>query len=270
LGFHFGTGNFERGHMRIGFLGLAALAVLAFSAAAPAAEPTPEFSATQRQQDLAALRNFAYPPGFSDEHIISLENGVVPMELPVPEYLRLHCGEMSQSVLNPCLLRHGRADEAVYTVVSLGGTKNFATLMEATDYFRSEMMNNVMQFETEVSTMNSFIDELCDKMAAGENPREVVAARGGRPRLPHAIAPPNAEAKYQFSNFFQWDKCVECVGIVAVNHARPDPTPRCGAIRKQGAPRISYFVVDQRTSRGHQSLDDGMSAFERLARPPSL
>ena len=265
--------------MRNAFLGLVAAAIIALSPAlltfslstpASAAEPTPEFSARERQRDLAALRNFAYPPGYSDEQIIALENGVVPSELPVPEYLRLHCGEMSQSVLNPCLLRHGRGGEAVFTVVSLGGTKSFATLREATDYFRSEMMNNVTQFETEVSTMNSFIDELCDKMAAGENPREVVAARGGRPRLPHAIAPPNAEAKYQFSNFFQWNKCLECVGIVAVNHARPDPTPRCGAIRKQGAPRISYFVVDQRTSRGHQSLDDGMSAFEHLAKPPSL
>lgn len=256
--------------MRYGFLGLVAAAIIALSSPVPAAEPSPDFSASQRQSDLAALRNFAYPPGYSDAQIIALENGTVPAELPVPEYLRLHCGEMSQSVLNPCLLRHGRGGEAVFTVVSLGGTKSFATLGEATDYFRNEMTNNVMQFETEVAAMNSFIDELCDKMAAGENPREVVAARGGRPRLPHAIAPPNAEAKYQFSNFFQWEKCLDCVGIVAVNHARPDTTPRCGAIRKQGAPRISYFVVDQRTSRGHQSLDDGMSAFEQLAKTPSL
>lgn len=254
--------------MRTGFLGLVFTAIVAFSAAA--AEPTPEFSAKQRQSDLAALRNFVYPPGYSDEQIIALENGVVPPELPVPEYLRLHCGEMSQSVLNPCLLRHGRGPEAVYTVVSLGGTKSFATLDEATGYFRAEMMNNVMQFESEVSTMNSFIDELCEKMAAGQNPREVLAARGGRPRLPHAIAPPNAEAKYQFSNFFQWEKCVDCVGIVAVNQARPDPMPRCAALRKQGQPRINYFVVDKGTSRGHRSLDDGMSAFEQLARSPSL
>lgn len=254
--------------MRTGFVGLVVTAIFAFTAVAQ--EVTPDFSARQRQSDLAALRNFVYPPGFSDEQIISLENGVVPAQIAVPEYLRLHCGEMSQSVLNPCLLRHGKGAEAVYTVVSLGGTKSFATLDEATDYFRAEMDNNVMAFETEVSAMNSFIDELCDKIAAGQDPREVVAARGGRPRLPHAIAPPNAEAKYQFSNFFQWEKCVDCVGIVAVNQARPDTTPRCAAIRKQGAPRINYFVVDKGTSRGHRSLDDGMSAFEQLAKQPSL
>jgi hypothetical protein len=224
----------------------------------------PEFSAKQRQSDLAALRNFVYPPGFSDEHIVLLENGVVPPELPVQEYLRLHCGEMSQSVLNPCLLRHGRGAEAVYTVVTLGGTRSFATLEEATGYFRAEMSRNVMRFEDEV------IDELCEKMAAGENPRDILAARGGRPRLPHAIAPPNAEAKYQFSNFFQWEKCVDCVGIIAVNQARPEAMPRCGALRKQGTPRINYFVVDERTSRGHRTLDDGVSAFEQLARQPSL
>ncbi|MCA0200264.1 MAG: hypothetical protein LCH56_05420 [Proteobacteria bacterium] len=258
--------------MRTGFLGLVVTAIFAFAASADlgAQEATPDFSARQRQSDLAALRNFVYPPGFSDEQIISLENGVVPPQIAVPEYLRLHCGEMSQSVLNPCLLRHGKGAEAVYTVVSLGGTKSFATLDEATGYFRTEMSTNVMAFETEVSAMNSFIDELCDKIAAGQDPREVVAARGGRPRLPHAIAPPNAEAKYQFSNFFQWEKCVDCVGIVAVNQARPDTTPRCAAIRKQGVPRINYFVVDKGTSRGHRTLDDGMSAFEQLAKQPSL
>lgn len=258
--------------MRTGFVGLVVTAMIAFAAPIrlDAAEPTPEFSAKERQSDLAALRNFVYPPGYSDEHIIALENGVVPPELPVPEYLRLHCGEMSQSVLNPCLLRHGRGAEAVYTVVSLGGTKSFAELRDAAAYFRSEMTNNVMHFENEVMTMNDFIEELCEKMAAGENPRDVLAARGGRPRLPHAIAPPNAEAKYQFSNFFQWEKCVDCVGIVAVNQARPDPMPRCAAIRKQGTPRINYFVIDQKTSRGHRNLDDGMTAFEQLARQPSL
>lgn len=254
--------------MRIGFLGLVATAIFALSATA--AEPQSDFSAKERQRDLAALRNFVYPPGYSDEHIISLENGVVPPELSVAEYLRLHCGEMSQSVLNPCLLRHGRGTEAVFTVVSLGGTKSFAALHEAADYFKNQMNDTVMQFESEVMTMNSFIDELCDKMAAGENPRQILAARGGRPRLPHAIAPPNAEAKYPFSNVFQWEKCVDCVGIVAVNQARPDSMPRCGAIRKQGTPRINYFVVDQRTSRGHRTLDDGISAFEQLAKQPSL
>ncbi len=253
--------------MRIGFLGLVAAV---FAVSAIAAEPAPEFSPSQRQSDLAALRNFAYPPGYSDSHIISLENGVVPPELAVPEYLRLHCGEMSQSVLNPCLLRHGRGAEAVYTVVTLGGTKSFAEMGEAAAYFRTQMSSTVMSFESEVMTMNSFIDELCDKMAAGENPREILAARGGRPRLPHAIAPPNAEAKYQFSNFFQWEKCIDCVGIVAVNQARPDSTPRCGAIRKQGAPRINYFVVNSNTSRGHRTLDEGVSAFEQLAKQPSL
>lgn len=254
--------------MRIGFLGFVVTALVALSALA--AEPQAEFSAKERQNDLAALRNFAYPPGFTDEHIVSLENGVVPAELSVTEYLRLHCGEMSQSVLNPCLLRHGRSGEAVFTVVTLGGTKSFAELGDAVTYFKAEMATTVTQFESEVTTMNSFIDELCDKLAAGGNPREILAARGGRPRLPHAIAPPNAEAKYPFSNFFQWEKCVDCVGIVAVNQARPEPMPRCGAIRKQGVPRINYFVVDQRTSRGHRSLDDGMTAFEQLAKQPAL
>lgn len=254
--------------MRSGLFGFLLTAIFTFTAAAQ--DATPEFSPSQRQNDLAALRNFAYPPGFSDAQIVSLEKGVVPAEIPVQEYLRLHCGEMSQSVLNPCLLRHGRGDHAVYTVVTLGGTKSFATLDEATDYFRNEMNSNVMAFETEVSTMNSFIDELCDKMAAGEDPRQILAARGGRPRLPHAIAPPNADGKWQFSNFFQWEKCENCVGIVAVNQARPDTTPRCGAIRKQGVPRINYFVVDKGTSRGHRTLDDGMSAFEQLAKQPSL
>jgi len=254
--------------MRTGLLGLVVSAFVAF--AATAAEPQPEFSPKDRQRDLAALRNFAYPPGYSDEQIIALENGTVPAELPVQEYLRLHCGEMGQTVLNPCLLRHGRGAEAVYTVVTLGGTKNFAEMQDAAAYFKSEMANTVMQFETEVSTMNSFVEDLCVKMAAGEDPRDILAARGGRPRLPHAIAPPNAEGKYQFSNFFQWEKCTDCVGIVAVNHARPDPTPRCGAVRKQGTPRITYFVVDRRTSRGHRTLDEGVDAFEALAKQPAL
>ena len=87
---------------------------------------------------------------------------------------------------------------------------------------------------------------------------------------PPFTAPPNAQAKFQFSNFLQWEKCIACVGIVAVNQARPDQMPRCGAIRKQGTPRINYFVIDKETSRGHRTLDDGVSAFESLAKQPSL
>lgn len=254
--------------MRFTIIGLVVAAMAAF--AAQAAEPEREFSAKDRQNELAALRSFAYPAGYSDETIIALENGVVPTNISVPEYLRVHCGEMSRVVLNPCLLRHGERDASVYTVISLDGPKSFATLEEASTHFRMQMTDMVMNFENEVTDMNAFIDHFCTEISNGANPRDVVAARGGRPRLPHAIAPPNGQAKFQFSNIFQWEKCLNCVGIVAVNQPMHDSMPTCGALRKQGTPRISYFVVDSQTSRGHGSLDEGITAFEHLSRQPSL
>lgn len=253
--------------MRIGVL----IALTAFFAvSATAAEPTRDFSAKDRQGDLAALRNFVYPPGYSDETIVALENGTVPTEITVPEFLRVHCGEMTQIVLNPCMLRHGAGRDSAYTVVSLGGTRTFSSFADATGYFHAQMTETVTRFENEVTTMNDFIDHFCMQLDAGANPRDILAARGGRPRLPHAIAPPNAEAKFPFSNFFQWERCVNCVGIIAINQPMHASAPTCGALRKQGTPRISYFVVDKSTSRGHRSLDDGISAFARLAQQPSL
>jgi len=262
--------------MRCSIFGLVLAVVLSSGASAqqinppPGQEPTREFSARERQTDLAALKNFVYPPGYSDEAIISLENGVVPANLSVPDFLRLHCGEMSQNVLNPCLLRHGAANESVYTVVTLGGTKTFATFDEARVYYQTQMDEIVTRFQNEVMTMNDFIDHFCTETAAGKNPRDILAARGGRPRLPHAIAPPNADAKYPFSNFFQWEKCVNCVGIIAINQPMHAPSATCASLRKQGQPRVSYFVVDKNSSRGHRSLDDGIEAFEETAKQSSL
>lgn len=248
------------------------LVITAFFAVAVTARAAEQgsFSPKDRQAELAQLRAFAYPPGFSDDTIVSLENGVVPATITVPEYLRLHCGEMNQIVLNPCLLGYGTGDMGAYTVVTLGGTRTFTRREDAVAYFKTQVSDTVMMFEDEVMTMNTFIDEFCDKVAAGEDPRQILADRGGRPRLPHAIAPPNGAAKYQFSNIFQWEKCDHCVGIIAVNQAMHDSMPRCGAIRKQGEPRINYFVVDQRTSQGHRSLDEGLSAFEELSKQPSF
>ncbi len=226
-------------------------------------EATRDFSPKERQADLARLRNFVYPPGYSDETIIALENGNVPVNLSVPEYLRVHCGEMTQVVLYPCLLRHGERGGEVYTVVSQGGTKNFAEAGDATAYFRERLIDTVMQFESEVVVLNDYIDKFCDQVASGASRRDILATHASRPRISHPIAPPNGQSKFQFSSLFQWERCTDCVGIVAVNQARHDEAPRCVSIHKQGAPRISYFVVDQRTTRGHGSLADGIAEFER-------
>ncbi len=111
-----------------------------------------------------------------------------------------------------------------------------------------------------------FVEEFCAQIATGAQARDIIAARGGdRPRINHPIAPANPAAKYQFSTLFSWGKCIDCVGIIAVNQPAESPPPSCGALRKQSTPRIAYFVVDSMSSKGHRSLDDSIAAFTNRA-----
>ncbi len=223
------------------------------------------FSPKSRQQDLAHLRDFVYPQGFSEQHIIALENGEVPMDLPVAEYARVHCGESNRIVLYPCMIRYVENGAHAYYVVSQGANKRFGDLASAAGYYRDRVTETASHFEMEVGVMNSFVDDFCAKIAAGERARDILAARGDRPRINHPIAPPDPTAKFQFSNLFSWDRCKDCVGIIAVNQPSEQPPPTCGALRKQGAPHIAYFVVDRTSSKGRRSLDDSINDFTRLS-----
>jgi hypothetical protein len=224
------------------------------------------FSPKSRQEDLAHLRDFVYPPGFTDQTIIALENGEVPADLPVAEYARLHCGEFNSIVLYPCMIRYADGPKAAYYVVSQGANKRFADLPSAAAYYRERVTDTASNFQMEVDVMNMFVDDFCAKIAAGERARDILAARGDRPRINHPIAPPDPTAKYQFSNLFSWDRCQNCVGIVAVNQPGEAPPPSCGALRKQGVPHIAYFVVDRNSSKGRRSLDESIDAFSQLSK----
>lgn len=227
------------------------------------------FSASNRQADLARLRDFVYPKGFSDQTIVALENDQVPADLPVAEYARLHCGEYNRFVLHPCIIRYADGPRAAYYVVTQGANMSFAELASATAYYRERVADTAGKLAMEVDVMNMFVDEFCAQIAAGERAVDILTARGGdRPRINHPIAPPNPVAKYQFSNLFSWNRCMDCVGIVAVNQPDPAQPPTCGTLRKQSAPHIAYFVVDRTTSKGHRSLDDSITAFTQLATRP--
>ena len=224
------------------------------------------FSASSRQEDLVRLRNFVYPQGFSDQTIVSLENGTVPEDLTVGDYARLHCGESTRMVLHPCIVRYGERGKHAYLVVTQDGNMSFVDLASATGYYRSRVTETTSALAQEIDTINVFVDEFCAEIAAGARPADILMARGGdRPRIHHPIAPPNPKYKYQFSDLFSWARCVDCVGIIAVNQPEEAPAPTCGALRKQSVPHISYFVVDKITSKGHRSIDDGIAEFTRIA-----
>jgi len=224
------------------------------------------FSATSRQADLARLRDFVYPKGYTDQTIVALENGDVPADLPVAEYARLHCGETNRFVMNPCIIRYADGKRPAFYVVSQGGNSRFDDLASATTYYRTKVAETTSKLAMEIDVMNMFVDDFCAQIAQGVRPIDILAARGGEhPRIHNPIARPNPAAKYQFSNLFSWERCKDCVGIVAVNQPGEQPPATCGTLRKQGVPHISYFVVDKDTSKGHRSLDDGISEFTRLA-----
>ena len=226
---------------------------------------TGTFSPKSRQQDLAHLRDFVYPQGYSEQTIIALENGEVPSELSVAEYARVHCGESNHIVLNPCMIRYRDGAADAYYVVSQGANMRFSDVRSATGYYRERVAETASHFEMEVDVMNMFVDDFCAQIAAGARARDILSARGDRPRISHPIAPPDPEAKFQFSNLFSWDKCKSCVGIVAVNQPGEAPPPTCGTLRKQSTPHIAFFVVNRTSSKGRRSLDDSIDDFTRLA-----
>jgi hypothetical protein len=256
-------------------LGILCAFVLAFSFTPTTASSqqlngsdTRSFSAKDRQADLLQLRDFVYPKGYSDQTIVALENGDVPADMPVEEYARLHCGESARMVLYPCMLRYADKGKPAYYVISQGANMRFTNLKDAAAYFRERVTNTTSNFAMEVDVMNMFVEEFCAQIAAGARARDVIAARGGdRPRINHPIAPANPAAKYQFSTLFSWEKCVDCVGIIAINQPAENPPPSCGALRKQSTPHIAYFVVDRTSSKGHRSLDDSIAAFTSRAMP---
>ncbi len=224
------------------------------------------FSATNRQADLARLRDFVYPKGFSDQTIVDLENGQVPSDLAVVDYARLHCGETNRFVLNPCMVRYADKAGVGFYVVTQDGNMRFGDLKGATEYFHAKVSDTANQLAGEINVMNAFVDDFCAKVTAGERPGDIIAALGGQhPRISHPIAPANPSSKWQFSNLFSWERCKDCVGIIAVNQPDPPLSPTCGTLRKQSTPHIAYFVVDRDSAKGHKSLDDGIQSFTKLA-----
>ena len=245
----------------------AVLAVFLFAVTicggAPAAEPenARPFSPKENQADMSRLRDFVYPPGYPDDFIVSLENGKVPTEMTVSEFSRLHCGETARIVLNPCMVRYATPMGPAYYVVTTGERQAFTDAAAATRYFNERMGSAFMELDVEVSALNSFIEDFCIDIEKGLSAREALSTRGDRPRLNHAIAAVNPESKFPFSNLFQWEKCNDCVGIVAVRQETPVQEPRCGNVRKQNVPRVAFFVVDRLTSRGYGTLDEGLKTF---------
>src|SRR4051812_46240084 len=121
--------------------------IVALMLAAPgasAAADHPDFSPKERQDDIGRLRDFFYPPGYSEQTIVALENGQVPAEMTVAEFARLHCGESRVVILNPCLVRYKSGKSTAYVVVAPGGNKSFADGTEAANYFRERMSQSVM------------------------------------------------------------------------------------------------------------------------------
>ena len=52
--------------------------------------------------------------------------------------------------------------------------------------------------------------------------------------------------------------------LSTVNQPAAAPEPSCGALRKQSAPNIAYFVIDRTTSKGHRSIDESLNEFTKL------
>ncbi len=242
---------------------LAALLVVMMACGVHAAEPeiTRPFSPKENQADMSRLRDFVYPPGYPDDFIVALENGKVPAEMTVAEFSRLHCGETARIVLNPCMVRYATPMGPAYYVVTTGERQAFTDAGAAARYFNDRMGAAFMELDVEVDALNRFIEDFCIDIEKGLSAREALSTRGDRPRLNHAIAAVNPESKYPFSNLFQWEKCGDCVGIVAVRQETPVQEPRCGNVRKQNVPRVAYFVVDRTTSRGYGTLDEGLRTF---------
>jgi hypothetical protein len=225
------------------------------------------FSAKSRQADLASLRDFVYPKGFSDEAIVELENGNVPDDIAISDYARLHCGETSRFVLYPCIIRYPDGGRVAYYVVAQDANMRFTDFESAAAYYRERITDATSQLSMEVDVLNMFVDDFCAQIAAGARATDILRARNGDlPRIFHPIGTPDPGAKYQFSNLFSWSKCAQCVGIVAVNQPDAPPAPTCGALRKQSLPHLAYFVVDRNTSKGHRSLDESIGDFAALAK----
>ena len=151
-----------------------ALILFLFAAAAPASaqnsrsdsEISRDFSAADRQGDLARLKDFVYPKGFTDQAIVDLENGRVPADLAVVDYARLHCGETNRFVLNPCMVRYADAKGVGYYVVMQDGNMRFADLKGATDYYQRRMSDTANLLAIEIDLMNAFVDDFCGKIKA--------------------------------------------------------------------------------------------------------
>jgi hypothetical protein len=244
-----------------------ALTIALSGAGASVAQDHPAFSPKDRQDDIGRLRDFLYPPGYSEQSIVALENGKVPDDMTVTEFARLHCGGSRVVILNPCLIRYRTPKGAAYFVVAPGGNKSFANAGEATGYFRDRMTQSVADMSHEIDALNQYIEGFCEKVENGVAPRAALAEQGERPRINHEIASPNPESKFQFSNLFQWEKCTDCVGIVAVSQQAPDNAPRCGQVAKQSVPKVNFFVVDRLTSHGYNTLDEGLNDFSAKVGP---
>ena len=225
-----------------------------------AADNSVQIPQLQGTAELESLRRI-YPPGYTDKTIRAIEDGQVPHDLSIPEYSRLHCGEIGVMVFNPCLVSYPGEYGIEYVVISQGGNRRVGSREEAASFYRAQLAATVMNFETEVSAINTFVDTLCDHMAGGGDIREVLPPRDQWPRIDHPIAPPNHAARRQFSDLFSWDKCGDCVGLVAVNMADA-LSPTCANLSKQAIPKITYFVVDRQTSRGHGMLETGLEAWD--------
>ena len=242
------------------FLTAAIGGVLSLAAFSLAADTSVQAPPDRRTVELETLRRI-YPPGYADATIRAIEDGQVPDNMTVPEYSRLHCGEMGEMVFNPCLVSYPGEYGVEYVVISQGGNRRVGSRDEAASFFRAQLASTVMSFESEVFAINTFVDTLCDHMAGGGDIRKILPPRSQWPRIDHPIAPPNRAAKRQFSELFTWEKCEGCVGLVAVNMAGELP-PTCANLSKQAVPRITYFVVDRQTSRGHGVLETGLEAWE--------
>jgi hypothetical protein len=247
---------------------LALIAAAVLLSLTAAAQDNGQFSPKQRQEDMGRLRDFFYPRGYTDEAIIDLENGRIPATMTVPEFARLHCGEAGRVVFNPCMVRSRDGAGLDYFVVTLGGNKHFRDLASATQYYRERLTDTVTQYQGEVSALNAYVEDFCAQIAQGKAAREILQAKGDRPRINHAIASPNPEAKFPFSNLFQWDRCLGCVGIVAITQKPEEQPALCGAVRKVAPPQVNFFVVSKISSRGHGSIDDAIAEFGRKADGP--
>ena len=233
-----------------------AMSTIAFSLFALAADNT----VRSPVMDFEALRRI-YPPGYSDATIHAIEIGHVPDDLSIPEYSRLHCGEIGVMVFNPCLVSYPGEYGTEYVVISQGGNRRIGDRNEAISFYRTQLAATVMTFNTEVEAINTFVDTLCDHVSAGGDIREILPPRSQWPRIDHPIAPPNHAARHQFSDLFTWEKCEKCVGLVAVNMA-DQLMPTCSNLSKQPSPKITYFVVDRQTSRGHGEIETGLAAWD--------